>query len=260
VYNIQRLYLTVLEALDIRESTIPGTPARAELVMYQLGKFSQVISDFESINFASDPERKYQGFVRFLTDDRQAPSYYEESDGDAGYATPDAVTITTVHRAKGMQWPAVFVPCLRKNRFPIRSSGGINLFHVIPIEAVPNGARYRGGRSEETRLLYVAVTRAQKYLYLTWAPIASNQQARARSDFFRDAAAPTGYSPRTPACPTCPGSPRPQRWRRPPSRSRSQSSSTCSSARTNSSCASCTASTLLSTRRSATARACTTLG
>lgn len=189
VYNIQRLYLTVLEALDIRESTIPGTPARAELVMYQLGKFSQVISDFEAINFASDPERKYQGFVRFLTDDRQAPSYYEESDGDAGYATPDAVTITTVHRAKGMQWPAVFVPCLRKNRFPIRSSGGINLFHVIPIEAVPNGARYRGGRSEETRLFYVAVTRAQKYLYLTWAPIASNQQARARSDFFRDAAA-----------------------------------------------------------------------
>lgn len=189
VYNIQRLYLTVLEALDIRESTIPGTPKRAELVMYQLGKFSQVISDFEAINFASDPEQKYRGFVRFLTDQRQAPSYYEESDDDAGFATPDAVTITTVHRAKGMQWPAVFVRCLRNNRFPIRGSGGLNVFHVVPIEAVPNGARYRGGRSEETRLFYVAVTRAQKYLYLSWAPIESNQQARARSDFFRDAAA-----------------------------------------------------------------------
>ncbi|MBX3103791.1 MAG: ATP-dependent helicase [Cryobacterium sp.] len=188
-YNIQRLYLSVLEALDIREATIPGTPARAELVMYQLGKFSQVISDFEAIYFASDPERKYQGFVKFLTDDKQAPSYYEEADDDSGYATPDAVTITTVHRAKGMQWPAVFVPCLRKNRFPIRAAGGINLFHVIPIDAVPNGSRYRGGLSEETRLFYVAVTRAQKYLYLTWAPIQSNPQARKRSDFFRDAAA-----------------------------------------------------------------------
>ena len=188
-YNIQRLYLTVLEALDIRETTIPGTPARAELVMYQLGKFSQVISDFEAIHFASDPERKYLGFVKFLTDERQAPSYYEEADDDSGYATPDAVTITTVHRAKGMQWPAVFVPCLRKNRFPIRGAGGMNVFHVIPMEAVPNGPRYRGGLSEETRLFYVAVTRAQKYLYLTWAPIDSNQQARKRSDFFRDAAA-----------------------------------------------------------------------
>ena len=186
-YNIQRLYLDVLEAMDIRESTIPGSPARGELVMYQLGKFSQVISDFETINFASDPRRKYEGFVRFITDDRQAPAYYEEADEDAGFATPDAVTITTVHRAKGMQWPAVFVPGLRKNRFPIRASGGLNVFHVIPVRAVPNGPRYRGGLSEETRLFYVAVTRAQKYLYLLWAPIAANQQARRQSDFFRDA-------------------------------------------------------------------------
>lgn len=187
-YNIQRLYLDVLEALDIRETTIPGTPARAELVMYQLGKFSQVISDFEAINFSSDPTRKYEGFVKFLTDNRRAPSYYEEADEDAGYATPDAVTITTVHRSKGMQWPAAFVPALRKNRFPLRRMGGLNVFHVIPQEAVPHGDRYRGGLSEETRLFYVAVTRAQKYLYLSWAPIASNQQARNRSDFFRDAA------------------------------------------------------------------------
>ena len=185
-YNIQRLYLDVLEALDIREATIPGTHGRAELVMYQLGKFSQVISDFEAINFASDPRRKYEGFVKFLTQQNQAPAYYEEADEDASFATPDAVTITTVHRAKGMQWPAVFVPCLRKNRFPIRSSGGLNVFHVIPVEAVPNGPRYRGGLSEETRLFYVAVTRAQKYLYMSWAPIVSNQQARRQSDFFRD--------------------------------------------------------------------------
>jgi DNA helicase-2/ATP-dependent DNA helicase PcrA len=188
-YNIQRLYLDVLEAMDIREETIPGTPGRAELMMYQLGKFSQVISDFEAINFASEPERKYETFVRFITDDRQAPAYYEEADEDMGFATPDAITITTVHRAKGMQWPAVFMPCLRRNRFPSRASGGLNIFHVVPVDAVPNGRRYRGGLSEETRLFYVAVTRAQKYLYLSWAPNASNQQARRKSDFFRDASA-----------------------------------------------------------------------
>lgn len=186
VYNIQRLYLDVLEAMDVRETTIPGTPERAELVMYQLGKFSQVISDFEAIYFASSPEQKYKTFVRFLTDDRQAPAYYEEADEDAGFATPDAVTITTIHRSKGMQWPVVFIPALRKNRFPMRRMGGLNAFHVIPIEAVPHGDRYRGGLSEETRLFYVAVTRAQKYLYMTWSPITANQQARTQSDFFRD--------------------------------------------------------------------------
>jgi DNA helicase-2/ATP-dependent DNA helicase PcrA len=180
-YNIQRLYLNVLEALDIREATIPGDAARAELVMYQLGQFSQVISDFESIYFASKPESKYVSFLRFLTD--QAPNYYEEADDDSGYATPNAVTITTVHRSKGMQWPAVFVPCLRRNRFPIKRSGGIGLFHVIPRESVANPDRYRGGTSDELRLFYVAVTRAQKYLAMTFAP-GLGRNDKKRSDFF----------------------------------------------------------------------------
>ena len=39
----------------------------------------------------------------------------------SGTRTPDAVTLTTVHQAKGMQWPAVFIPCLRNNRFPVES-------------------------------------------------------------------------------------------------------------------------------------------
>jgi len=181
-YNIQRLYLDLLETLGLREDTIPGGPARAELVMYELGKFSQVISDFEAIHFSSAPRSKYEGFAGFLR--FQAPDYYEEADEDSGYATPDAVTISTVHRAKGMQWPAVFVPCLRSNRFPSKRQGGRNVFHVIPLAAVRDGDRYRGTRSEETRLFYVAVTRAKKYLYATYAPLPGNQQQRKPSDFF----------------------------------------------------------------------------
>ncbi|WP_308465631.1 ATP-dependent helicase [Rathayibacter soli] len=181
IYNIQRLYLEVLEALGIREDSIPGSPERAELVMYQLGKFSQVISDFEAIYFSSAPRSKYESFVGFL--EYQAPSYYEESDEDNGYAAPDAVTISTVHRAKGMQWPAVFVPCLRRNRFPSSASGGLNVFHVVPVSAVPHGSRYRGGLSEETRLFYVAVTRAKKYLYATFSP-GDSARSRRRSEFF----------------------------------------------------------------------------
>ncbi|MEI3848052.1 MULTISPECIES: ATP-dependent helicase [unclassified Microbacterium] len=180
-YNIQRLYLEVLEQLGLREDSIPGEPGRAELVMYQLGKFSQVISDFETIYFSSSPQSKYDSFVGFLR--FQAPSYYEEADEDAGYATPDAVTISTVHRAKGMQWPAVFVPCMRRNRFPAAGVGGLGVFHVIPLEAVPHGQRYKGGLLEETRLFYVAVTRAKKYLYVTFAPGEGARDSKP-SDFF----------------------------------------------------------------------------
>lgn len=175
-YNIQRLYLDALESLQIREDTIPGDPVAAELAFYQLGKFSQVISDFETINFASDPERKYRSFVDWLAN--QAPGYYDDADADVGYAQPDAVVISTVHQAKGLQWPAVFLPCLRKNRFPGKRHGGLNLFHIIPEAAVPDFERYKGTEEDERRLFYVAVTRAQKYLSMSYSPGTSSMYRR----------------------------------------------------------------------------------
>lgn len=181
-YNIQRLYLRALGALSIREDTVPGDVRHKELVMYQLGKFSQVISDFEAIHFSSSPERKYRSFVDFLR--FQAPGVYEESDEDAGYVRPDAVVISTVHRAKGLQWPAVFVPFLRQGRFPMRGVGGLQVIpHIIADAAVANGARYKGGVADETRLFYVAVTRSQKYLYVSYAPGDKRGQGKA-SDFY----------------------------------------------------------------------------
>lgn len=168
VYNIQRVYLDFLEALGIREETVPGPIARGELVFYQLGKFSQAISDFEQIYFNTSPKEKYDSFVKWL--EYQAPDYYADSDADVGYATPDAVTLATVHQAKGMQWPAVFIPCLRRNRFPSKRQGGLGLFHVIPDTAIAESDRYRGTVADETRLFYVAVTRAQKYLSVSFSP------------------------------------------------------------------------------------------
>lgn len=191
VYNIQRVYLDFLEALEIREETVAGAEGRGELVFYQLGKFSQVISDFEQIYFNTSPAEKYDAFVKWL--EHQAPDYYAESDADIGYATPDAVTLATVHQAKGMQWPAVFIPCLRKNRFPSKRQGGVGLFHIIPDTAIDDADRYRGTVADETRLFYVAVTRAQKYLAMTFSP-GSNQLYRNRSVFFDHCADQTWVS------------------------------------------------------------------
>jgi DNA helicase II / ATP-dependent DNA helicase PcrA len=198
VYNIQRVYLEFLEALQLREETVPGQVGRGELVFYQLGKFSQVISDFEQIYFNTSPQEKYTSFVKWL--EYQAPDYYAESDADVGYATPDAVTLSTVHQSKGMQWPAVFVPCLRRNRFPSKRQGGLSIFHVIPDEAIADPDRYRGTVEDETRLFYVAVTRAQKYLAVTFSP-GPNQLYRNRSELFDHCANQTWVSTRPSAAP-----------------------------------------------------------
>lgn len=184
---LQRVYQDFLALLEVREESVykpPQDGRTGELVFYNLGKFSQVISDFETINFNSSPASLYSTFAGFL--EFQAAHYYPEGWEESSYAQPDAVNVMTVHQAKGMQWPIVFVPCLRRNRFPSRRQGGRSVWHVIPDTAVKNVDRYKGTVEDERRLFYVALTRAEKYLFCSWAPIPSNQQQKNVSDFFRE--------------------------------------------------------------------------
>lgn len=184
---LQRLYLDFLATIGLREETIgvDNTVARSgEIVYYNLGKFSNVISDFEQIHFHTSPADLYLNFAKFLY--YQAPGYYPEGWENKASGRPDAVQIMTVHKAKGMQWPVVFVPALRKNRFPSRRQGGRSVWHIIPETAVADVDRYKGTVEDERRLFYVAVTRAEKYLFCSWAPLADNAQQKNVSQFFRD--------------------------------------------------------------------------
>lgn len=187
-YNIQRTYLRFLDALCLREERVPPTEtgaARGEVLLYNLGKFSQVITDFEVIHFKSEPDKKYQSFAWWVI--RDAPGYYEEGGDEVGYMQPDAVQIMTVHQAKGMEWPVVFVPALIRNRFPsIVGTRGRSKWHILPQAAVPDFRRYDGSVADERRLFYVALTRSKKFLYCTYAPIATNQLFRNRLGFMQE--------------------------------------------------------------------------
>lgn len=79
----------------------------------------------------------------------------------------NAVKIMTIHSAKGLEFPVVFIPNLVSDRFPSR-----NRTDPIPIpeglikEKPPQVDHHL---QEERRLFYVGMTRAQKRLYLTAA-------------------------------------------------------------------------------------------
>lgn len=182
VYNLQRQFIAFIENIGLREENVPGK--RGEIVFYNLGKFSQAISDFESIHFHSNPVEKYTTFSGFLK--HHAEHAYPEGWQENAFVSPDAVRIMTIHQAKGLQWPAVFIPQLVRNRFPSKGAGGRTPWHLLPADAFDNAARYKGGDDDERRLFYVAVTRAQKFLHMTWAPTPGNQLAQAVSDYFTD--------------------------------------------------------------------------
>jgi DNA helicase-2/ATP-dependent DNA helicase PcrA len=182
VYSLQRQFLSFLEDMGIREETVPN--GRGEVVFYNLGKFSQLISDFEEIHYKSNPLQKYKSFDGFL--EYRAEDAYPEGWQDNAYANPDAVRIMTIHQAKGMQWPVVFVPALLKNRFPGRKPGGRTVWHLLPRDGILDQSRYEGTIEDERRLFYVAMTRSQKFLHLTWGAIPGNKQAQKVSEFWED--------------------------------------------------------------------------
>jgi DNA helicase-2/ATP-dependent DNA helicase PcrA len=96
-YSIQRTFLRFIEAAGLREEQVPD--GRGEVVFYNLGKFSQLISDFETIHYHSQPREKYASFADFLQ--YHAVNAYPEGWQANQYANPDAVRIMTVHQAKG---------------------------------------------------------------------------------------------------------------------------------------------------------------
>ena len=181
-YSLQRTFLTFLEDAGVREERVPD--GRGEVLFYNLGKFSQVISDFETINYHTKIVEKFSLFADFLQ--HRAADAYPEGWQDNHYANPDAVRVMTVHQAKGMQWPVVFVPALIRNRFPSRKQGGRNVWHLIPQRGIRGAARYQGDIEDERRLFYVAMTRSQKFLLMSWAPISGNRQAQHESEFLDD--------------------------------------------------------------------------
>ncbi len=79
----------------------------------------------------------------------------------------DAVNVLTFHKAKGLEFPVVFMVGLIADRFPGRHrKEKITVPDEILKEDLPEGEKYY---QEERRLFYVGMTRAKKLLYMTWA-------------------------------------------------------------------------------------------
>jgi DNA helicase II / ATP-dependent DNA helicase PcrA len=76
----------------------------------------------------------------------------------------DFLTISTIHAAKGLEWPVVHVPHLVDGALPSDMALGDP-----------------GGLAEEHRLFYVALTRARDHLYL-YAPLRLHHHRRGRDD------------------------------------------------------------------------------
>lgn len=129
-------YLAALEAANTIEAD-----GRIENIM----EFKSVIGEYENNPEIEDYQTPLSAFLEGIT---------LMAEVDNHDASEDAVVLMTMHAAKGLEFPIVFMPGMENNVFP-----------------GPSAYDSESKMEEERRLCYVGITRAMKKLYLTGAQL-----------------------------------------------------------------------------------------
>ena len=176
----------LLEVLNIK-TWHPADP----LVVNRLGtlaRFTALLADYETVRRRARPDAGtpgeqvggqdrgdwyYKNLAIHIVN--YAQGTYEGFDGEADFEL-DAVDLTTVHRAKGLEWPAVFVPSMTARRFPSSKTGAVQNW-LVPRDRFA-AERYEGSDADERRLFYVAMTRARDWISLSTHARTKTQAAK----------------------------------------------------------------------------------
>ncbi len=144
--------------LDVVGQTLEqGEAAR---VTANVSRFAEMIAEFSE----NEADRSLSAYLRhlelvLLSGEDEEPAPVETGD--------DAIHVMTIHQAKGLEFEVVFVPGLVEGRLP---QWGRSPRFELPASVLEPLVRGREDIvAEERRLLYVAMTRAKRHLFLTRA-------------------------------------------------------------------------------------------
>ncbi len=149
-----------------------------ETKIQNLAKFFNHVRDFELVA-KEDRVINFVNYLNLLIEARDDPPT-AEADLDS-----DAVNVLTIHKAKGLEFRAVFLVGLVQGRFPWpKRSRAFELPDCLIKEVLPTGDFHT---QEERRLFYVGMTRAKNELYLTSAEDYGGKRLRRLSQFVLEA-------------------------------------------------------------------------
>lgn len=159
----QQIYHWILTESGVEEwDTVEG---RGQAAMYHLGAFSKIITGLETPGWTSVKDYKWQmiGLCQYGSEEGRA-------DEQPLMVQPDAVSISTIHAVKGLEFAAVFLADVCPRRFPssyakreVKLPISENLANVMEVDSLSDN----DNNDSERRLMYVALTRAERFLFVT---------------------------------------------------------------------------------------------
>lgn len=171
LYNLVRNIKFIDELL--KEETLEN-----QLAIKNLDLFLNNVKNFE-INYRTENKElptliDFVEYLNLMIEAGENPSQAEIED-------IDTVNLLTVHASKGLEFPVVFMVNLVSDRFPTRDkTDQISVPDELIKETLPVGDSHI---QEERRLFYVGLTRAKKYLFLTYAQNYGGKRDKKRSGF-----------------------------------------------------------------------------
>jgi DNA helicase-2/ATP-dependent DNA helicase PcrA len=136
---------------------LPGLKSPAEIIDTVLEQFydDYLVSHYDGaalrrqdIKGVADFAAQYNSVEAFLADVALAGEFSGET-VVTGPEEQEFVTLSTIHQAKGLEWPVIFIPWLADGRFPTDLA-----------------LNSKEDQEEERRVFHVAVTRAKDEVYL----------------------------------------------------------------------------------------------
>jgi len=171
------LYQFLMDSGYLKRLTHADT-VEAEAKVQNIARFFDVVQDFGTMA-QLDRVPQFVSYLDLLIEAGDDPAT-AEADTDA-----DAVHVLTIHRAKGLEFPVVFMVSLVHQKFPVPNRPeAIELPEELIKDTLPSGDFHM---QEERRLFYVGMTRAQRELYLTSARDYGGARPRKVSPFVLEA-------------------------------------------------------------------------
>jgi DNA helicase-2/ATP-dependent DNA helicase PcrA len=171
----QRLLQDLLNAFAVPETNLDDG------MMHDIGVFSRILQDVETVYLSIDSARRFTELLNFLQN--VAEGGYDAATDDI-LRRPDAVTVATVHKVKGLEFPVVFVVDVEAERFPKKRKSYDGWLPTDLLSTPLSRGAYQTTRDEEARLFYTAMTRAERYLYISGCEqLPGGKRPRRRSPF-----------------------------------------------------------------------------
>jgi DNA helicase-2/ATP-dependent DNA helicase PcrA len=142
--DLEEMSAEVAEASAATVGTVRSPGGRAQLAGAEDAAVLMSLADLGRAFAAISPDATVGDWLAWL------PAGVRDHQ-DGGARPRAAVTLSSFHRAKGLEWPLVWVAGVEEGLVPITRSSG------------------EAAVAEERRLLYVAMTRASDELHLSWA-------------------------------------------------------------------------------------------